>query len=61
MKAMEEAMVVFGVDDDTLTLALKLRDRVGPKEINKSQESRSQGVTVKDSGGQGFKDSSEHL
>ncbi len=35
MKTMEEAMDIFGIDDDTLNVALNLRDRVGPLEIRR--------------------------
>jgi glycosyltransferase involved in cell wall biosynthesis len=33
MNVFEEAMIAFGIDDDTLTLALGIREKIGPKEI----------------------------
>lgn len=42
MKATEEAMLTFGIDDHTLSLALGIREKIGPMEI-KRQGSRVQG------------------
>jgi len=48
MKELEEAMAIFGIDDDTLLIALNLRDKVGALEIDKtSPESISLCMIVK--------------
>lgn len=41
MDEMEEGILTFGIDDNTLEIALKLRDMVGPMEIGKHKESAS--------------------
>ncbi len=40
MQEIEEAMVSFGIDDDLLSAALAVRDKVGSKEINKTLKNR---------------------
>ncbi len=38
MKFYEDAMVAFGIEKDTLSIALGIRDKIGPKEIDKSKK-----------------------
>lgn len=55
MEMMEEVMITFGIDEDTLTVALEMREKVGPKEIQATgSKGQATGSRI-----QGVKDSSE--
>jgi GT2 family glycosyltransferase/glycosyltransferase involved in cell wall biosynthesis/predicted Zn-dependent protease len=46
MTTMEEGLDTFGIDDDTLTVASKLRDTVGSMEIRSKKDSRRPSVSL---------------
>ena len=46
MTQIEEAMVLFGLEEGMLAAALKIRERIGPREIPKGKKSRKATLSI---------------